>query len=134
MPFPLVRVSPDWRYTEINQAAATLMGAPAESFLGRSLWDVYPAYEGRYRPLYEQAYREQRPVSFEMYYEPVNYWAVAHLWPSTHDVTVLFHAINAERQHADDLQFLLDTSRAPESSLSDRLEAASGSSRCGTAS
>lgn len=111
-PFPLVRVSPDWRYTEINQAAATLMGAPAESFLGRSLWDVYPAYEGRYRPLYEQAYREQRPVSFEMYYEPVNYWAVAHLWPSTHDVTVLFHAINAERQHADDLQFLLDTSRA----------------------
>ena len=76
LPFPLIRVNPDWRYTEINQAAAGLMGAPADAFLGRSLWDIYPAYEGRYRPLYEQAYREQRPVSFEMYYETASYWEI----------------------------------------------------------
>ncbi|WP_217612410.1 hypothetical protein, partial [Deinococcus sp. GbtcB9] len=80
-----------------------------ESFLGRSLWHVYPAYERRYPPLYEQAYRELSPVSFEMYYAPVIYWAGAHLRPSTQDVTVPFHAISAERQHADGLQSPVDT-------------------------
>ena len=50
-----VALDRDWRFTYVNTRGAEIQGRPAESLIGRNLFEVYPEAVGT---PFEQAYRK----------------------------------------------------------------------------
>jgi len=56
----------EWRFTYINRAAQEYFGVPAQSMLGRIIWDIFPHSEGTdLRRRYEDVFRTGIAASFE---------------------------------------------------------------------
>lgn len=94
-------VDPAWRFVAVNPQAATLLQRPVEELLGAELWQLFPELLGTEADrLYHQAMREAQPVSFELYFPPLNGWFQVRAYPAAAGLTVHFYDVSAQKREA----------------------------------
>ena len=100
IPDGLVALDREFRFTYVNQAAASLMAKPKAELLGKSVWEVYPELLGTIvEANSRRALAEQMPVHFEYCHPISNRWADVNLYPATGGgLSVSFREITGERQ------------------------------------
>ena len=84
----------EWRYTYVNWRAAELAQKPASELIGRCVWDEFP--EAVKTPFFSElhrAMREQVPVEFDNYFEPLDRWFENSVYPSPSGVGVYYRDI-----------------------------------------
>ena len=74
-------VDKDWRFTRVNRQHETIVKKGRDEQIGKSLIDLWfndPKYEDSlYLKSYRKAMAERVTVTFEEYYEPLNFWTEA---------------------------------------------------------
>jgi PAS domain S-box-containing protein len=93
----------EWRVIEINDQALKYFGMKREAFVGRVLWDVFPAGLGSvFEEQYRKAVNEGKPVEFDVHSLVVDRWAEMHAYPSEDRLSVYFKDIT-ERKQAEEI-------------------------------
>jgi PAS domain S-box-containing protein len=81
----------EWRFTHLNERAEEILGRSEDDLLGECIWDEFPeAAEGVVWEKYHEAMETQRPVDFDLYYEPLELWAEINAYPSETGLSVYF--------------------------------------------
>jgi PAS domain S-box-containing protein len=100
----------EWRVQYVNGAgAAVLRGAmdaeyDDEELVGRHLWDEIPDAVGTtFYEKYHRAMDEQRSVSFEQYYEPLDVWFEVRAYPDADGLSVYFTDITERKEREQEL-------------------------------
>jgi PAS domain S-box-containing protein len=97
----VVALDKDWRYTYVNQRAASLFGRRPEDLIGRHIWTEFPEGVGQpFHLAYEKAMAEQVFVQMENYYEPWDRWFENRIYPSPDGLSIFFHEIT-DRKRAE---------------------------------
>lgn len=92
-------VDADWCFTYVNREASRLLFRHRQDLIGKRVWDEFPeAMESEFYQHYRTAMREQVPVSFEQYYEPLHTWYAVRAYPSLNGLSVYFRDITAAKQ------------------------------------
>lgn len=97
----VVGLDPEWRYTYLNENAATLLGRPGQSraLVGRHIWTEFPEGIGQsFQLAYERAFREQVPIVLADYYEPMDQWFENRIYASAAGLTIFFTNITERKQ------------------------------------
>lgn len=113
-----VALDRNWRYTYVNDTAASLFGRRPQEMLGRHIWTEFPEGVGQpFYHAYHQALQEQRSITLEDYYEPWDRWFENRIYPSEAGLSIYFSEITerkrSERQLRDSenlFRILYDTS------------------------
>jgi PAS domain S-box-containing protein len=125
-----------WRFTYLNEQAERLLDRPAESLVGRSVWEEFPeAVDTVFETQYRQAMESQETVAFEEYYPPLAAWFEVRAYPSETGLSVYFRDVSDRKanerrleQRAKQFQTFGDVLshdlRTPLSTLGGRLELA----------
>jgi PAS domain S-box-containing protein len=98
-------VDSDWSITYINGRAARLLNREDGDVLGDCLWDTFP--ETRGTVFYEKAHEaveQQRPVSFDGYYEVLDVWFHVNAYPSEDGLSVYFRDVTEEVERKKELE------------------------------
>jgi len=98
-------VDADWRFTFVNAEAERLLHRPREALIGRSMWDVFP--EGRDSPafeVYRRARAENRMVSAEFRYAPLDAWFSVRAYPHPQGLTIYFQDITQRIETEEQLR------------------------------
>ncbi|WP_276255543.1 PAS domain S-box protein [Halomontanus rarus] len=112
-------VDDEFRFVHVNERAEQLLQHSATELLGERLWDVFPeaAEEPIVRESFHAALETQEPTSYELYYDPLEFWVEATLYPSETGVSVYFSDITerkererALREERDLVERIVDTS------------------------
>jgi diguanylate cyclase (GGDEF)-like protein/PAS domain S-box-containing protein len=93
----------DWHFTSLNAAAATLLGRPRDSLIGKVAWDEFPQFVGgaSYRE-YHRAFAQRCAVLFEEFYPP-DRWLEVHAYPIGATLGVYFSDVTARKNAALEL-------------------------------
>ena len=95
----VVSLDTNWRYTYVNQQAASLFGRQPEDLIGRHIWTEFPEGVGQpFHLAYEKAMAEQVFVQMENYYEPWDRWFENRIYPSPSGISIFFHEITERKQ------------------------------------
>jgi PAS domain S-box-containing protein len=83
-----------WRLTYLNRQAECILQRRREELLGQSLWEAFPEAVGsKFYEKYHEAVESGVSVHFEDFYDPLNYWAEVHAYPSDEGLAVYFRDI-----------------------------------------
>ncbi|OUL35507.1 PAS domain S-box protein [Nostoc sp. 106C] len=88
-----------WRYTYVNDKAAELAGINQESFLGKTIWELFP--ETVNSQLQAELYRavtEQVAVDFEYFFPISHRWWENHIYPSENGVAMFITDITQRKR------------------------------------
>ena len=100
----------DWRFTYVNEKAATLLDRPAEVLVGANVWDEFPDAIGEtYERNYRRAMETQESVSFVDRYEPLDRWTEVTAYPSPNGLSVFFADVTERHRREETLERLLRT-------------------------
>lgn len=93
----------DWRYTQINPAAANMFHMRPEQLLWKTLWEMWPAaYDHPLGAHFRRSLQENIPLQFETFYpEPLNRWFECRCHPTPEGLVTFFSDIT-ERKHSED--------------------------------
>lgn len=96
----------DFRFTHVNERAAELLQASADELLGETLWEMYPeaASVDEIWDAFNAAMETQEPQSYEAYYEPLEFWVGATVYPSENGVSVYFQDVTDRKEREQRLQ------------------------------
>lgn len=95
-------VDRQWRFTYVNHEMERVARRPREEFLGRSIMELFPWYEGsQFQQEYERALTSGRTTQFESLLETLGVWVEVYAYPSAHGLAVYFQDIT-ERKNAED--------------------------------
>ena len=109
---PFVVHDASWRFRFINRAAreifATSTHGPAESLVGRNLWDEYPDLEGSaFMREMKRAHHERVPVRFEAFYPERGEWSELYCYPLPDGgVATQWKNISARKQAEEAARYL----------------------------
>jgi PAS domain S-box-containing protein len=96
-----VSLDEEWRFRYVNKRAEDLLQRRADEILGKVIWDEMPDSRGStFYKQFTKAMKEQRPVSFEEYYAPLDMWAGVHAFPSPSGLSVFLSNITSQK-HAE---------------------------------
>ena len=74
-------------------------------FEGRHLWKEIPEAVGTtFYNKYHQALKEQTPITFEEYYEPLDAWLSVRTFPSDHGLSIYFRDITDQKHREQTLE------------------------------
>lgn len=97
----VIALDQEWRITYLNRKAEELLSPVKEKggeLVGKNLWDEFPDLVGtEAHQAYERAVKEQSPVSFELFYTPLDSWFDIRAYPSPDGLSVFFHDISKRR-------------------------------------
>lgn len=89
----------EWRFTDINPAGARMVGHTVEELLGRVYLEAFPAAAGT---IWERTYRHSmetgEPATAEEYYEPLDQWFEASVFPFAGGISVFFRDISSRKR------------------------------------
>lgn len=89
----------EWRYTDINPAGSRMVGRAVEDLVGRRYLDAFPEAAGT---IWEQAYRRVmdtgEPTTVDEYYEPLDTWFEASVFPFADGISVFFRDITIRKR------------------------------------
>ncbi len=97
----------DWTVAYSNEQGRRILrsamsdGAvgPGESVEGRNIWDSIPgSTETEFYDQYHRAMETQEPVSFDSYYEPLDTWFEARVFPSESGLSVYLRDVTEQRE------------------------------------
>jgi PAS domain S-box-containing protein len=95
----------DWHFTGINDHALSYFGMPREAFIGRSIWDVFPATRDSFiEDNFNYARQTHTPVDFDFHSLVVDRWAEMHAYPTDEGISVYFRDITERRRLQDQVQ------------------------------
>lgn len=86
-----------FRFTYLNAQAETLLGLEEPAALGRDIHDELTLTE-EFRAALHEAYKSQKPVHMEDYYDPLGGWFENRIYPSETGLSVHFHDISARKR------------------------------------
>ncbi|WP_224269203.1 ATP-binding protein [Haloprofundus salinisoli] len=94
----------EFRFTHVNERAAELLQHSREELLGKNLWEVFPsaAEIDEVWEAFHTARETQEATSYELYYDTLDFWVEANIYPSETGVSVYFRDITeqVEREQA----------------------------------
>lgn len=94
----------DWRITYLSARGAEMLmplGKTIGELVGKNHWEEFPhAVGGPIEENYRRAMRDQVPVQFEVFYDPLDAWFEIRAYPSSSGLSVYFLDIT-ERKDAD---------------------------------
>jgi diguanylate cyclase (GGDEF)-like protein/putative nucleotidyltransferase with HDIG domain len=94
VPDALFVLDGDWNVVFVNGEAERLLRRPAQSLLGRLVWDVYPDICGTIvEREFRRASEQQREVAFVNEYEPLESWFSVRAAPLRGGLLVTFHDV-----------------------------------------
>jgi len=100
----------EFRFTYVNDAAASLLDRDADALIGDDVWAEFPAALGqKYERNYRQAMETQEVVSFEDRYEPLDLWTDVTAYPSPNGLSVFFADVSERKRREQTLERLLGT-------------------------
>ncbi|OUL29889.1 hypothetical protein BV372_22625 [Nostoc sp. T09] len=94
-----VMLNDEWRYTYVNEKAAELAGINQESFLGKTIWELFP--ETVNSQLQAELYRavtEQVAIDFEYFFPISHRWWENHIYPSEKGVAMFITDITQRKR------------------------------------
>ena len=96
----------DWRYTQINAAAAEMLQMAPEQLLGKTIWEMWPqAFDLPIGVNLRRSLLEDISLQFETYYPaPLDRWFECRCHPTTEGLAIFFSDITERRQAALELQ------------------------------
>ncbi|MCU4742306.1 PAS domain S-box protein [Natronoglomus mannanivorans] len=96
----------EFRFTHVNERAEKLLRRPEEELLGESLWELFPeaAAEDEVWDAFHTAIESQEPTSYELYFDPLDLWVEAHVYPSRTGVSVYFRDVHDRIQRERELE------------------------------
>jgi PAS domain S-box-containing protein len=98
----LLLIDREWRYTDVSETGAMIIGMRREDLIGKCVWELFPhAVGSKFHEGYHRAIETGQPVHFEEFYpEPLNQWLECHCYPSEEGLAVYFRDIT-ERKAAE---------------------------------
>ncbi len=88
----------EWRFTYLNPQCDAILDRRREDLLGKKVWDEFPEAVGtRFYDEYHRAVREQVPVRFEEFYEPLGRTLQIRAYPVPAGLAVYFMDVTEER-------------------------------------
>jgi PAS domain S-box-containing protein len=96
----------EFRFTHVNDRAEELLRASEEELLGESLWDLYAEATDieEVWEAFNAAMDTQEPQSYEVYYDPLDFWVQATVYPSESGVSVYFRDITDRKEYERELE------------------------------
>ncbi|SDK67232.1 PAS domain S-box protein [Natronorubrum texcoconense] len=95
----------DWRFTYVNERAATLLDTDPGEILGRKIHDQFPELrDTTFQTSAIEAMETQEPVSFERYYEPTDCWYNVRLFPSPSGISIYFTDVTDRIERESELR------------------------------
>ncbi|MGV3641066.1 MAG: sensor histidine kinase [Adhaeribacter sp.] len=97
----------NWNFIFVNQEFASLLQASPEDLTGRSVWDVFPEEVGR--PSYQQCHQVMatgKPAHFESYFERLQIWIEAEVFPAPGGLTVYLQDVSAKVKIRQEFEML----------------------------
>jgi PAS domain S-box-containing protein len=95
----------DWRFTHLNERAATLLDRSVGELVGREVWEAFPEAAGsRFETEYERALGTQEAVSFEEFYPPLEAWFEVTAYPSESGLSVYFRDVTERVERERELE------------------------------
>lgn len=115
----------EFRFTHVNDRAEELLQASADELLGKTLWEEYPeATEiDEVWDAFHTAMELQEPQSYELYYEPLEFWVEATVYPSETGVSVYFRDTTERKEREAEREEMLHDLWESEQRLQLALEA-----------
>ncbi|PSP64187.1 hypothetical protein BRC79_10425 [Halobacteriales archaeon QH_8_67_27] len=100
-----VAIDDDWRFTYVNEQAASLLDRPRSELVGRSIWDEFPEAVGtQFQAEYERAVETNESVFFEAYYPPLETWFGVSAHPSESGLSVYFRNVTERKERERELE------------------------------
>jgi len=95
----------EFRFTYVNDKAEELIRRDEEELLGREVWEEFPeATETVVWESFHEAMETGEPVQFELYYDPLEFWADLKVYPSESGLSVYFRDITERKQREQELE------------------------------
>ncbi|QSW99749.1 PAS domain S-box protein [Haloterrigena alkaliphila] len=93
-------VDEDFHFTHVNERAEELLQHSEEELLGKRLWDVFPsaAEIDDVWEAFHTARDEQEATSYELYYDTLDFWVEANLYPSETGISVYFRDVTERKK------------------------------------
>ncbi|WP_306056015.1 PAS domain-containing sensor histidine kinase [Natronococcus wangiae] len=100
-------VDDEFRFTLVNDRAEELLQHSEEELLGEHLWDVFPsaAELDEVWDAFQTARDTQEATSYEVYYDTLEFWVEANLYPSETGISVYFRDVTERKERE---QYLKD--------------------------
>ncbi len=95
----VITVDGAWRYTYVNRRAGEILGVDPALLVGRYLWELFP--EGPFYDACSQAMAKQAPIQTAIYHAELDAWFEHHLYPTPHELSIVFQDITARRSAED---------------------------------
>ncbi|MDS0473510.1 PAS domain S-box protein [Natrinema sp. 1APR25-10V2] len=99
-------IDEDFRFTHVNKQAEELLQHSEDELLGEKLWDIFPSAGkiDEVRDAFQIALNEQEATSYELYYDTLDFWVEANLYPSETGISVYFRDITERKQRELELE------------------------------
>jgi len=92
-------VDSQWHITDINTRGEKMLKRTRAELIGKSLWAEFADAVGTvFYDQYHAAVTEQKAVSFEAYYQPLDLWVAVRAMPTPTGLSVHFHRINQRKE------------------------------------
>ncbi len=89
-----------WRYTYLNEKAASLLNKTPEELIGKNIWEENPEWvELPFQKVYFQAIEEQKYFYHEEYNPTWDKWFETHVYPSSDGISVFFRDITERKKN-----------------------------------
>ncbi|WP_049924972.1 PAS domain-containing sensor histidine kinase [Halopiger goleimassiliensis] len=99
-------VDDEYRFTHVNERAEQLLQRSEDELLGEKLWDVFPDLTeiDEVWDAFHTAMESQEPTSYELYYDTLDFWVEANLYPSETGISVYFRDVTERVERERDLE------------------------------
>ena len=88
-----------WRFTYVNAEAENLLRIGADSLLGSSVWDKFPAaVDTEFYEQYHRVVATDTPARFNAYFVPFAAWFEVHAYPADGGISVYFRDITQRKK------------------------------------
>jgi PAS domain S-box-containing protein len=95
----------DWRFTYVNETAATLLEVDGSAVVGERIWEEFEEAVGTtFHEKFQEAMASQEPVSFAEYYEPLRAWFEVNAYPSESGLSVYFRDVTERKEREQELE------------------------------
>ena len=95
----------NWCVTYWNAKAEELLGVSKVKILNKNLWEFFDEKEAKgVKDNYSKAFKTQKSVHFESYFEPLKAWFEVNAHPSKDVLSVYFRDITEEKRVIDEIK------------------------------
>jgi PAS domain S-box-containing protein len=93
----------DHRFTYVNERAGDILERLPSELVGERVWEVFETGP-KAKAMIDEALATQKPVSQEIFYEPLETWFEAHLYPSETGASIYFQDITEHKERQTEIK------------------------------